>query len=297
MSDSLRWDSLPFRDGDVVISAPSKSGLTWTQRLVALLVFGGPELPAPLSKVSPWLDQTLRPIEAVVADLEAQRHRRFIKTHTPLDGVPIDPRVTYICVGRDPRDAAVSMMFHKTNIDDSHMPPREHDMPSAPGFHDWMERPIVTPEGMESFAASLHHFGTFWQRRQLDNVALFHYSDLKADLTGEFLRLAAALRIPMDQERAAQLVGHASLDEMRSQAADFAPNSVDGLLLSNERFFRAGSVGGWRQHFTEQEKMRYLHRIHQLRPPPDMMAWGHDGRRGCDPDAAPASFVPQPPRM
>ena len=47
-----------------------------------------------------------RALDDVVADLDAQTHRRFIKTHTPLDGLPHDPRVTYIGVGRDPRDVA-----------------------------------------------------------------------------------------------------------------------------------------------------------------------------------------------
>src|SRR5262245_36077132 len=73
MTDNLRWDALPLRDGDIVISTPSKCGMTWTQRLVSLLVFGGPELPGPLSTVSPWLDQTIRPIEEVVKTLEAQQ--------------------------------------------------------------------------------------------------------------------------------------------------------------------------------------------------------------------------------
>lgn len=74
MADNLRWDALQLRDGDIIISAPSKSGLTWTQRLVSLLVFDGPDLPGPLSTVSPWLDQTIRPIEEVVATLDAQQH-------------------------------------------------------------------------------------------------------------------------------------------------------------------------------------------------------------------------------
>ena len=51
------------------------------------------------------------------ADLEAQTHRRFIKTHTPLDGIPSDPAVTYICVGRDPRDMGLSMDRHIGNTD------------------------------------------------------------------------------------------------------------------------------------------------------------------------------------
>jgi hypothetical protein len=53
----------------------------------------------------------------VFADLEAQTHRRFIKTRTPLDGIPSDPAVTYICVGRDPRDVGLSVGRHIGNTD------------------------------------------------------------------------------------------------------------------------------------------------------------------------------------
>lgn len=80
--------------------------------LCALLVFDAVKLPAPLSELSPWLDMRTRPIEDVRRALEDQEHRRFIKTHTPLDGIPFDDRPTYVCVGRDPRDAALSMNHH-----------------------------------------------------------------------------------------------------------------------------------------------------------------------------------------
>ena len=73
----------------------------------ALLVFQAPDLPAPLTTLSPWLDMAVRPVEQVHAHLEAQSHRRFIKTHTPFDGLPYDERVTYLCVGRDPRARTV----------------------------------------------------------------------------------------------------------------------------------------------------------------------------------------------
>src|SRR4051812_19553812 len=111
MSDNLRWDALELRGGDIIICAPPKCGTTWTQRLVSLLVFDGPHLPAPLPLVSPWFDLTVQPVENVVAALDGQEHRRFIKTHTPLDGLVLDDRVTYLGVGRDPRDAAVSMLM------------------------------------------------------------------------------------------------------------------------------------------------------------------------------------------
>src|SRR5918992_4606497 len=120
IADSGRWDGFVFRPGDVVISTPSKSGTTWTQMLCALLIFDGPEFPAPLEKVSPWLDMSNRPLAEVTAALAAQTHRRVIKTHTPLDGLPLHPDVTYLVVGRDPRDTAISLEHHVANMDFEH---------------------------------------------------------------------------------------------------------------------------------------------------------------------------------
>jgi putative ATP-binding cassette transporter len=306
MSDNLRWDALELREGDIVISAPSKCGMTWTQRLVSLLVFDGPDLPEPMSRVSPWLDQTIRPIEEVVAALDAQKHRRFIKTHTPLDGLVLDDRVTYIGVGRDPRDVAVSMLHQEANTDpnrrlalhDAAAPPHKGFAPPGADFprgvkpheavRDWMERPVMPAEGMGSLATILYHFGTVWQRRHLPNVAVFHYADYRENVASELVRLGRVLGYDVGRARAEELVKHASLDAMRARASELAPNSTEGIWRSNERFFRAGGLGEWRDIFTEHELQRYFHRVEQLAPP-DLVAWAHDGRRGCDPGTATAN--------
>lgn len=312
MTDSRRWDALRFREGDIVISAPSKCGVTWTQRLVSLLVFDGPDLPAPLSAVSPWVDQTLRPLQEVVATFEAQRHRRFVKTHTPLDGLPLHDRVTYVGVGRDPRDAAVSHLFQESNMDkermqvlyDEALPPHlRHGRPvpgAVPGngyqpslaeeFRHWMEGPATPPPGMGfmppkamgSLANILHQFGTMWDRRHLPNVALFHFADYQADLVGELLRLAGVLGYRLSRDRAVQLAAFATFDAMKTRAADFAPNATEGIWHSDERFFRSGRSGEWQDIFTEVEHRRYYHRINTLAAP-DLLAWAHEGRRGRDP--------------
>ncbi|BDE13643.1 glycolipid sulfotransferase [Mycobacterium kiyosense] len=311
MSDNTRWDALELRPGDIIITTPSKCGMTWMQRLVSLLVFDGPDLPGPLSTVSPWFDQTIRPVQEVAAVLEAQRHRRFIKTHTPLDGLVLDDRVTYICVGRDPRDAAVSMLHQTTNMDrdrvrelyDAAAPatgrPGRPDRVPEPGhgprgpvaeFRDWMEGPahpppgvgLAPPRGIGTLANILDQFGKSWERRHAPNVALFHYADLQADLVGELLLLASTLGIDLTRERAQELAAYASLDAMRSRASEIAPNTTDGIWRSDERFFRRGGSGEWQQYFGFHETRRYNHRINQLAPP-DLLAWAHEGRRGCDP--------------
>ena len=56
------------------------------------------------------------PHDFVYAQLGEQRHRRFIKTHTPLDGIPLDPRVTYIVMARHPLDMFVSLCRHNELI-------------------------------------------------------------------------------------------------------------------------------------------------------------------------------------
>jgi aryl sulfotransferase len=80
VADSARWDGFAFRDGDIVISTPPKSGTTWTQMLVALLIFGSPEFPRPLSEISLWLDMQLASRDDVFARLEQQTQCRVDTT-------------------------------------------------------------------------------------------------------------------------------------------------------------------------------------------------------------------------
>jgi aryl sulfotransferase len=130
-----RWLSFRLRAGDIVISTPHKSGTTWMQMICALLIFQTPDLPAPLWQLSPWLDTPDVPPEHVDAQLAAQRHRRFIKTHTPLAGIPYDARVTYVVTARHPLDAFVSMYHQDRLIGPSPGPPPP-GRPAPPGHHE-----------------------------------------------------------------------------------------------------------------------------------------------------------------
>jgi Sulfotransferase domain len=292
VADSARWENFEHRAGDIVISTPSKCGTTWTQMLCALLIFDGPAFPAPLERLSPWLDMLNRPMEEVRATYASQAHRRFIKTHTPLDGLPLRDEVSYVVVGRDPRDVSISMEHHMANMDmDRFLELRTR----AVGSDDLAEIPERTPPsgdpherfrtfvevddlgGPPTLASVLHHLSTGWELRAAPNVALFHYADYQVDLPGEMARLAAALGIDLADRRIGELAAEASLERMRERAAEVVPSASLGIWKNTTGFLRAGASGEWQERVTEDDMARYEQRVASL-VPPDLAAWAHLGR-------------------
>ena len=297
MMDNARWDGFEFRPSDIVISTPAKCGTTWTQMLCAMLIFDGPDFPAPLSELSPWLDQTIRPLDDVRAVYAAQQQRRFIKTHTPLDGLPRREDVTYVVVGRDPRDVMVSMEHHFANMDLERvltlrgqavgnddldtLPPR------TPLSDDPTERfrmfVHATDMGVLSLTSVLHHLDTAWQLRHDSNVVMCHYADFSADLPGEIVRLAGALDVDMTRDRARELAAEATLERMRDRADDVLPNA--GAIWKDDRaFFRAGGFGEWRSRVNDDDLAEYDRAVRAMTSP-ELAAWAHRGRlaSGVDP--------------
>src|SRR5689334_16336013 len=110
--DATRWRAFTPRAGDIVVSTAYKSGTTLTQTIVTNLIFPDGDMPASVGDISPWLDLRVAPLQEVIATLEAQTHRRCIKTHLPLDGLPFFDNVQYLVVGRDPRDVFMSLVNH-----------------------------------------------------------------------------------------------------------------------------------------------------------------------------------------
>lgn len=281
--DSARWESFRFRAGDVVVSTRSKSGTTWMQMICLLLVHGSPELPASLPELSPWVDHAVEPVEAVVARLETQPTRRVVKTHTPLDGVPLDPRATYVVVARHPLDMAVSLYHQGDNIDRERLReltgapapamPRPPRLPLAEWLPSWVESTADPREEMDSLPGVAHHLSDAWARRADPRVVLVHYDDLQADLEGEMRRLAATLGLDVRREQWPALVDAATFTRMKERADTLTPNTL-GILKDNKAFFRGGRSGAGRELLDDEQLARYEERAAELMPP-DLLAWLH----------------------
>ena len=62
---------------------------------MAQLIFNGEE-DLPVAEMSPWVDLRLPPKEVKMPMIEAQEHRRFLKTHLPVDALVFSPKAKYI---------------------------------------------------------------------------------------------------------------------------------------------------------------------------------------------------------
>lgn len=292
LADSERWTRFEHRSGDIVISTPPKSGTTWTQMLCALSVFDSPEFPAKLDAISPWLDMRIRSEDEVFSIYERQTHRRFIKTHTPLDGLPLRDDVIYLVVGRDPRDVMVSWEHHMANMDiealvhtivqamgpDEPAPteaPPPPDPDPAVRFRQFVEAAPST--ALMSLANVLHHLDTGWQHRDQPNVGLFHFLDYRRDLVAEMVRLDELCGFGLGRDRLAALAPEAGIARMRDRAHEMAPGVAKlDHWKDAAGFFRSGTGGEWVERVTPDDLRRYEERVAQLVSAP-LARWAHDG--------------------
>jgi aryl sulfotransferase len=282
IDDNLRWADFAPRDGDVVISTRSKSGTTWAQQICALLVFQSPAPPAPLSELSPWLDHLVEPQDDLFARLAGQRHRRVIKTHTPLDGIRVIDAASYVVVARQPIDLAVSLYHQGDNLDRERIAqlagqpapePRAPRPPLREWLLAWVDRD-ADPAWLDSIHGVLAHVGDARERAErTDNVLVVRYEDLLADLDGQMRRIARHLGIEVDAEVWPELVTAATLDSMRANLDAVVPNP-GGILKDPRAFLRRGSSGAGRELLSDTEYAHYRRRVSDLSSP-ELDAWLH----------------------
>jgi aryl sulfotransferase len=285
--DSTRWDGFAPRDDDVIITTAYKAGTTWTQRIVAALVLGPGRVE--LSSVSPWIDARFHgPIEAIFERLEAQRHRRFVKSHLAADGLPFFPHVKYLVVGRDTRDVFMSLWNHYSSytdliygmLNDAQRPgPEFPRCPATPnelwrrwideGWFDW------EPDGWPYWSHH-HHLATWWSARHAPNVLLVHYGDLLADTETEMRRIAAFLDIAVPSASWPALLADVRLDAMRDEARGETDPSSTFFEGGAASFFYKGTNGRWRDVLDDSELAMYDQAAASLDPA--LRTWLEQGR-------------------
>ena len=264
--DSTRWDDLQVRDDDILICTSMKSGTTWMQRIVALLIFQEHQPERSFHDISHWVDMRLPPIDKVLADLDAQTHRRFMKTHTALDGLTYHPQMKYIVVGRDVRDAFMSLWNHTSNYTPEFIaalngtpglvgepfPPLYDDIHAL--WKDWINKGNFPWESDGyPFWSHLHFIQSWWDYRHLPNIYLVHFNDLSRDLDSEMRKIAGFLDIEVPERLWPVLVEQASFETMKANAEQLLPTIGRVFAGGAQSFIHKGTNGRWREVLSEAE--------------------------------------------
>jgi aryl sulfotransferase len=268
--ESRNWDRYVPRPGDIVVSTSYKSGTTWMQNILRQLLFPSEPRP-PISAVSPWLDRRNAGLDALIAALEAQRHRRFIKSHMPLDALPYFPEVRYIIVVRDPRDVFMSFWNHYSEFTDAYHaeppPPGIAPMPRCPDdIHAlwplWISQGCF-PWESEGWphSGNLYHTASWWRFRHLPNIRFIHFADLLADPASEIADVARFIGLDATPARVAEVAGAVTFDALRREAAHAAPLPPERAAAiwrhGLDTFFFKGTNGRWRDVLTPSELTLY----------------------------------------
>lgn len=260
--DSTIWNDFGFRDDDIIIATYAKSGTTWMQQIVSQLIFDGAE-DLPVAEMSPWLDLRVPPKEVKLPAVEAQTHRRFVKTHLPVDALVFSDKAKYVYIGRDGRDVVWSLYNHHANANDFWYEAL-NDTPGRVGppigppppseleyFRDWFNR-----DGYP-FWPFWENVRSWWAIRDLENVLFVHFEDLKRDLPGEIRRIADFLGIPINPARWDDILEHCSFAYMKANATKSVP--LGGAFWDGgaETFIHKGTNGRWRDVLTDADVALY----------------------------------------
>jgi len=263
--DSTIWNGFQFRDDDIIISTYAKAGTTWMQQIIAQLLFNGAE-GLEVAEMSPWMDLRVPPKEVKIPFVEAQKHRRFLKTHLPVDALVFSPDAKYIYIRRDGRDVVWSMYNHHANANESwyqalNETPGRVGPPIEPPpddvvtyFRDWLNR-----DG-HPFWPFWENLRSWWDVRGLPNVHFVHFSNLKSDMPGEIRKIADFLEVRVDEELFPRILEHCSFDYMKSNAGKSVPLGGAFWDAGAQVFIHKGVNGRWTEVLPEEDRVRYEER-------------------------------------
>lgn len=235
--------------GDIFVASYPKSGTTWLQYIVYLLIRRQPIAPhESLTDCFPHLE------EVGSAAVETCASPRLIKTHLLREVAPFSPAARYLVIVRNPFDCAVSFFHHTRGF------PKHYDFAHGT-FEDFFDCFIA---GEVDFADYFDHLLSWLAVTERENVLLLTYESLKRAQRETIRRVAAFLGELATASVAAAsdldwLIEEASIESMRRDQQRWSSRRPDWAPA----FIREGRVGDWRTIFTPGQARALLAKFHR----------------------------------
>lgn len=231
------------QDGDVFVVTFPRSGTTWTEQMVHLLVNKGEQGEKRLTDAVPWLETLPHRPGGMIEFLKTMPHRRLFTSHLPYPLMPrcSDTTAKIIYVARNPKDVAISTYFHNQ---------------SKLGYEGaWEEHFQLFLNNDVGFGPYLDHVLPWWHASQTDEHILFmKYEDMKQDHAGSVAKIASFLNLEADPQLIDTVVALSSFQSMKSGEStnfEWIPQKAD-----KPKHFRKGDIGDWRNHFSAEQSLQ-----------------------------------------
>lgn len=293
--DSDNWKDYQPIDGDVVVATYPKAGTTWVIHIVSMLLRQSTKLIGLKSQYR-WIDKrklrSSRDIDMLPVKLKLKRPK-ILKSHCPLDSIPIYENLKYIHVARDGRDACLSYMNHMANFTEQTLHQLDfigiHDLdmqcrfPRISGekaddefrhfFRDWVTQPPIS-ESMCPLTDFFAFEKSFWNERHRENVLMLHYADLKRDLPAQVRRIAIFLGLcDLSDEFLCSVCEAASFQTMRSNGDRLLRGAKSMWKNGAQDFFNKGQTGRWKDMLTAEDIALYEARAKEAGLSQECWAW------------------------
>jgi len=237
---------------DVFVMTYAKSGTNWMMQIVHQLIHHGKGEYDHLHDVVPWPDTKAMPflknyaISLAEADAweRSPERKRVVKTHFDWDMLPYSDQAKYIAVIRDPKDIFVSNYhFIRDGIYG----------PAMPTVDTWFEL-FLSPHFPLGGSWAVNTAG-YWAERTKQNVFIASFKEMKRDLRGMVLKVAAFLDIRVSDAVIDEVCRQSSFEYMKAIDQKFAigrmiPWREPGAMI------RRGSQGGSSEMLTPERQRR-----------------------------------------
>lgn len=231
------------QDGDVFIVTYPRSGTTWTEQMVHLLLNRGVQGEQRITDAVPWLETLPHRPNGMSDFLKTMQGRRAFTSHLPQPLMPhlasSTARIVY--VARNPKDVAVSTFFHDQ---------------SKSGYEGtWQEHFQLFMHGEVNFGSYFDHVLPWYSAASENkNIVFLKYEDLKHDHRGSVAKLASFLDIGADAKLIDTVVDSSSFRAMtgnQNTNFDWVPQKE-----GKPKHFRRGDIGDWRNHFSPEQSQQ-----------------------------------------
>ena len=234
-----------LRDDDIFVMSHPKTGTTWTQELVWMIINN---VNVEKSKNTKKIKKS--PNIYKITDenhgpefFERMEGRRVIKTHLTFNFLPSDlcERSKVIYVARNPKDTVVSF-YH-------HLKRKSHFLGDFNEFTKYFKAELV-------YHSYWPHLMSGWTRRLHPNVKILWYEDMKTDIRSTINELCDFLEHPLTEDQKDVLESHVEFDNMKKNVNAYHNKNYNSAA-AEFHFMRKGVVGDWENYFDEKTNKEY----------------------------------------